>query len=135
MSPPYLPIYGIYLPSLTKTFMYHLKTLFKSFLFLTVQAHGAVRGNQYLSCQKYLTEVLTSQKKRKKRKVALPPYLMTTQPSMIDGVRNKSVSKKYINMVGMGDIERSLPFTVDWKVALSKRNFISVLKLRALVHV
>src|SRR3954466_13897299 len=25
MSPPYLPIYGIYLPSLTKTFMYHLK--------------------------------------------------------------------------------------------------------------
>src|SRR3954469_9491825 len=25
MSPPYLPIYGIYLPSLTKTFLYHLK--------------------------------------------------------------------------------------------------------------
>src|ERR1041384_8157357 len=62
MSPPYLPIYGIYLPSLTKTFVYHLKTLFKSFLFVTVQAHGAVRGNQYLPCQKYLTEVLTSQK-------------------------------------------------------------------------
>jgi len=41
---------------------------------------------------------------------------------MIDGVRNKTVSKKYINMVGMGDIERSLPFIVDWKVALSKRN-------------
>src|SRR3954469_6897142 len=45
LSPPYLPTYGIYLPSLTKTFMYHLKTLFKSFLFVTVQAHGAVRGN------------------------------------------------------------------------------------------
>ena len=43
---------------------------------------------------------------------------------MIDGVRNKSVSKKEINknMVGMEDIERSLPFTVEWKVALSKRN-------------
>jgi hypothetical protein len=41
---------------------------------------------------------------------------------MIDGVRNKSVSKNNINMVGMEDIERSLPFTVDWKVALSKRN-------------
>src|SRR3954462_1059455 len=25
MSPPYLPIYGIYLPSLTKTFVYNLK--------------------------------------------------------------------------------------------------------------
>src|SRR3954468_2023588 len=88
LSPPYLPIYGIYVPTLTKTFMYHLKTLFKSFLFVTVQANGAVRGNQYLSCQKYLTEVLTSQKKEKekKRKVALPPYLMTAQPSMIDGV-------------------------------------------------
>ena len=41
---------------------------------------------------------------------------------MIDGVRNKSVSKKNKDMVGMEDIERSLPFTVDWKVALSKRN-------------
>ena len=47
---------------------------------------------------------------------------MTAQPSMIDGVTNKSVSKKYINMVGMEDIERSLPFTVDWEVAISKRN-------------
>ena len=27
-----------------------------------------------------------------------------------------------INVVGMEDIERPLPFTVDWKVALSKRN-------------
>src|SRR3954462_8515986 len=74
MSPPYLPIYGIYVPSLTKTFMYHLKTLFKSFLFVTVQAHGAVRRNQYLSCEKDLTEVVTSQ--MQKRKVVLPPYLM-----------------------------------------------------------
>src|SRR4051812_9565786 len=65
LSPPYLPIYGIYAPSLTKTFMYHLKTLFKSFLFVTVQAHGAVRGNQYPSCQKYLTEVLISQKPKR----------------------------------------------------------------------
>ena len=48
---------------------------------------------------------------------------MTAQPSMIDGVRNKSVSKKIKKyIVGMEDIERSLPFTVDWKVALSKRN-------------
>ena len=46
----------------------------------------------------------------------------TMDHQMIDGVRNKSVSKKSINMVGMEDIERSLPFTVDWKVALSKRN-------------
>src|SRR3954463_2119258 len=68
MSPLYLPIYGIYVPSLTKNFMYHLKTLFKSFLFVTVQAHGAVRGNQYILCQKYLTEVLTSQKKREREK-------------------------------------------------------------------
>src|SRR3954468_11609301 len=55
MIPPYLPIYGIYLPSLTNTFMYHLKTLFKNFLFVTVQAHGAVRENQYLPCQKCFT--------------------------------------------------------------------------------
>src|SRR3954468_17658671 len=68
LSPPYLPIYGIYVTSLTKTFMYHLKTLFKSFLFVTIQAHGAVRGNQYLTCQKYLTEVLTSQKQKEKVK-------------------------------------------------------------------
>ena len=27
-----------------------------------------------------------------------------------------------INMVGMEDIERPLPFIVDWNVALSKRN-------------
>ena len=40
-----------------------------------------------------------------------------------------------INVVGMGDIERPLPSTVDWKVALLKKKFISVLKLRALVHV
>src|SRR4051812_13205793 len=111
-------MYGIYVSSLMKTFMYHLKTLFKSFLFVTVQAHGAVRGNQYPSCQKYFTEVLSSQKqkkKEKKRKVVLAPYLITTQPSMIDGVRNKSVSKNNINkdIVGMENIERSLPFTVD----------------------
>src|ERR1043165_7675209 len=68
MSRPYLPIYGIYLPSLTKTFTYHLKTLFESFLFVTVQAHGAVRENQYLSCQKYLMEVLTCQKIKKEKK-------------------------------------------------------------------
>ena len=42
---------------------------------------------------------------------------------MIDGVKNKSVSKIRIkDIVGMEDIGRSLPFTVDWKVALSKRN-------------
>src|SRR3954463_14882291 len=35
MSPLYLPIYGFYLPSLTKNFMYHLKTIFKSFPFVT----------------------------------------------------------------------------------------------------
>src|SRR3954468_5848073 len=29
------------------------RNLFKSFPFVTVQAHGAVRENQYLSCQKY----------------------------------------------------------------------------------
>ena len=32
------------------------------------------------------------------------------------------VKEKSINMVGMEDIERSLPFTIDYKVALSKRN-------------
>src|SRR3954465_6284599 len=32
-----------------------------------------------------------------------------------------------INMVGMEDTERPLPFTVDWKVALSKRN-LSLIK-------
>ena len=40
-----------------------------------------------------------------------------------------------INVVGMEDIEKPLPSTVDWKVALPKRKFISNLKLRALVHV
>src|ERR1043165_9342197 len=83
VSPRYLPIYGIYVPSLTKTFMYHLKTLFKSFLFVTVPAHGAVRGNQYLSCQKYLTEVLTSQKiKNKREKEKEKSY---TSPILDDG--------------------------------------------------
>ena len=42
MSPLYLHIYGIYLPFLTKTFMYHLKNFQISFLFVNVQAHGAV---------------------------------------------------------------------------------------------
>src|ERR1043165_6703797 len=70
-----MPTYMWYLRAIpNEDFKYHLKTLFKSFLFVTVQAHGAVRRNQYLSCQKYLTEVLTSQ--MQKRKVALPPYLM-----------------------------------------------------------
>ena len=60
---------------------------------------------------------------------------------MIDVVRNKSVRKKrrrerrIKDIVGMEDIGRSLPFTVDWKVALSKRNLSLFLKLRALVHV
>src|SRR3954471_24327152 len=124
MGPPYLPIYGIYLPSLTKTFMYHLKTLFQSFLFVTVQAHGAVRVNQYLSCQKYLTEVLSQKNKNKRRKVALPPYLMTAQPSMIDGVRNKSVSKKNINIVGMEDIERSFRSPLTGKLHSQKEIYI-----------
>src|ERR1043165_5673673 len=78
LSPPYLPIYGIYVPSLTKTFMYHLNTLFKSFLFVTVQAHGAVRRNQYLSCKKYLTEVLTSQMQKEK---------ICTSPILDDGMK------------------------------------------------
>src|SRR3954469_14237093 len=78
LSPPYIPIYGIYVPSLTKTFMYHLKTLFKSFLFVTVQDHGAVRRNQYLSCQKYLTEVLTSQMQKEKS---------CTSPILDDGMK------------------------------------------------
>ena len=41
-SPLYIPIYGIYLPFLTKTFMYHLKNLQISFHFAPIQAHGAV---------------------------------------------------------------------------------------------
>ena len=40
-----------------------------------------------------------------------------------------------INVVDMGDIEKPLPSTVDWKVPLPKKKFICVLKLRALVHV
>ena len=56
----------------------------------------------------------------------LLPYLRqnkgTIDHQMIDGVRNKSVSKKIVNMVGMEDTERSLLLIVDWKVALSKRN-------------
>src|SRR3954464_10075912 len=103
------------MPSLMKTFMYHLKTLFKSFLFVTVQAHGAVRGNRYLSWQKYLTEVLTSQKKREREKEK-----SCNSPILDDGTtvydrwsqEQKCKQKKYINMVGMEDIERSLPFTV-----------------------
>src|SRR3954467_8394032 len=31
------------------------QNLFKSFLFVTIQAHGAMRENQYLPCQKYFT--------------------------------------------------------------------------------
>ena len=33
-----------------------------------------------------------------------------------------------INMVGMKDIEKPLPSTIDWKVTLPKKNFISVFK-------
>ena len=40
-----------------------------------------------------------------------------------------------INVVGMGDIEKPLPSTIDWTVSLVKKKFISDLKLRALVHV
>ena len=40
-----------------------------------------------------------------------------------------------INMVGMEDIEKPLPSTVDWKVALPKKKCISDLKQRAMVHV
>ena len=57
----------------------------------------------------------------------LLPYLRQNKRHMdhqsIDGVRNKSVSKNNNkDIVGMEDIERSLPFNVHWKVALSKRN-------------
>jgi hypothetical protein len=38
-------------------------------------------------------------------------------------------------MVGMGDIERPLPFTVDWKVAPLKRVLSLFSKPRALAHV
>ena len=52
---------------------------------------------------------------------------------------NKSVSKKSmgtaINVVGMEDIEKPLPSTIEWKVALLKKKFISDLKQRDLVHV
>ena len=40
-----------------------------------------------------------------------------------------------INVVGMEDIEKPLPLSIDWKVALLNKKFISDLKLRALVHV
>ena len=156
---PYLPTYFIYLPSLMKTFLYHLKTLFKSFLLVTVQVHGAVRGNRYLLWQKYLTEVLTSQEK-----VALPPYLMmewngsnaandrwnekqtpsileakikgTIDHQMIDGVRNKSVSKNKNKRYSWHGRYWEI-FTVHrWLESCTlKKKFISVLKLRALVHV
>src|ERR1041385_5171027 len=39
--------------------------------------------------------------------------------------------QKALYMVGMGDIERTLPFTVDWKVAPLKRCFISVFKTKS----
>src|SRR3954469_13466189 len=49
-----IPTYMWYLPA-TPNLYFHVpsRNLFKSFAFVTVQAHGAVRGNQYLSCQKY----------------------------------------------------------------------------------
>ena len=63
MSPLYLPIYGIYLPSLTKTFMYHLKNLQISFPFVPVQAHAAVGVINIFHAKDVLLvdKVLTSQ--------------------------------------------------------------------------
>src|SRR3954469_21945174 len=135
MSPPYLPIYGIYVPSLTKTFMYHLKTLFKSFLFVTVQAHGAVRGNQYLSCQKYLTVVLTSQKqkeKREKEKSCTSPILdddttVYDRWSQEQKCKQKNNKKIWLAWKILRDLYRS-PLTGKLH---SQKKFISVLKLRA----
>ena len=73
--------------------MYHLKTLFKSFLFVTVQAHGAVREISIFHAKTSLLhdKVLTSQNDEAEAgmenaqfslvsqfiKNALPPYLMT----------------------------------------------------------
>ena len=109
-----IPTYTWYL--LAMSFVYHLKTLFKSFLFVTAQAHGAVRRNQYLSCQKCLTEVLTSQEKlhfphtwwwnemgqmllmidgtKQTPSILEAKIKGTMDHQMIDGDRNKSVSKK-----------------------------------------
>ena len=48
MSPPYLPIHGIYLPFLTKTFMYHLEIIQKNILFCaSVLAHEEVVVNSW----------------------------------------------------------------------------------------
>src|ERR1041385_8259615 len=49
-----IPTYMWYLPATPNLdFLVPSRNLFKSFPFVTVQAHGAVRENQYLSCQKY----------------------------------------------------------------------------------
>src|ERR1041385_7662477 len=62
-----IPTYMCYLPaSPNLDFLVPSRNLFKSFPFATVQAHGAVRENQYLPCQNILTEVLTSQLKKYK---------------------------------------------------------------------
>src|SRR4051812_42333062 len=71
------------------------------------------------------------------------PYLRKNKrhhrPSNDRWIREQKCKQKSmgiaINVVGMGGIEKPLPSIVDRKVALLKKKFISVLKLRALVHV
>src|SRR3954466_6100521 len=49
-----IPTYMWYLPATPNLdFNVPSRNLFKIFPFVTVQAHGALRGNQYLACQKY----------------------------------------------------------------------------------
>src|ERR1041385_7293855 len=49
-----IPTYMWYLPATPNLDSLVLsRNLFKSFPFVTVHAHGAVRENRYLSCQKY----------------------------------------------------------------------------------
>ena len=56
----------------------------------------------------------------------LLPYLRQNKrhhrPSIDRWSQERKCKQNDINMVGMEDTERSLPFTVDWKVAHSKRN-------------
>src|SRR3954462_15352514 len=51
-----IPTYIWYLLAIpNEDFHVPYQNLFKRFLFVTVQAHGTVRGNQYLPCQKCFT--------------------------------------------------------------------------------
>src|ERR1041385_3474260 len=70
-----IPSYMWYLPTTPNLyFLVPSRNLFKSFPFVTIQAHGLVRENQYLPCQRYFDGSFNQSIKN--MRVTPSPYLM-----------------------------------------------------------